>query len=139
MAKYIPQYLFDGLVVKYLLCELGDTPDVFETLLMQYAERYPDEPRPALVHDVHAAAQESRHAMKGLVDQHVCTYPSEALRALMDVLEQAPSVSKPIWRRMVENLFVNVQPTPIPDRVARACDHIRVAAEVIRQRAVPAR
>jgi hypothetical protein len=139
MAKYIPQYLFDGLVVKYLTCDLADTPDVFETLLLQYNERYPDEPGPALVQDVRAAAQGSRHVLKSLVDAHVCAYPSEALQALMEVLEQAPSVSKPMWRRMVENLLVDVQSTSIPDRVARACDHIRAAGDVIRQRVIPAR
>jgi hypothetical protein len=96
---------------------------------------YPDEPRPALVQDVRAAAQGSRHVLKSLVD----AYPSEALQALMEVLEQAPSVSKPMWRRMVENLFVDVQSTPIPDRVTRACDHIRAAGDVIRERALPAR
>jgi hypothetical protein len=139
LAKYIPQYLFDGLVVKCLMCGLAETPDVLKTLLSQYGERYPDEPGPALVRDVRAAARECRHVPNDLANEHVCAYPSDALQALMQILEEAPSLSKPMWRRMLENLFLDVQPTPIADRVAKACDHIRAAGDVLRQRVVPAR
>ena len=43
MARYIPQYLFDGLVVQYLLGDIARTPEFFDELLQDYGKKYPDE------------------------------------------------------------------------------------------------
>jgi hypothetical protein len=64
-------------------------------------------------------------------------YRDEAavVEGLMDVLTKAAEVGKPMWRRVVENYFTNVQPTPIPDRVARAHEHLVAAGKVLAERA----
>ena len=139
MARYIPQYIFDGLAVRLLMTELGRTPEIFEDLLQTYFQKYPDENPAALAADLHAAANEGRWVIKVVMDAPDTTYRSEiaVLEALLDVLTKAATLEKPMWRRMVENYFFSVQPTPIPDRVARAKEHLMAAEKVLTKRMTP--
>jgi len=136
MARYIPQHLFDGLVVKYLLCETADTPDAFDKIIDQYLEKYPDERSTGLVADIVAAANEGRYAIKVLMDAPNSKFPTpvDALEGLMDVFTKAIELEKPFWRRVLEDYFLNVQTTPIPDRVMRAKEHLVAAEKVLQQR-----
>jgi hypothetical protein len=140
MARYIPQHLFNGLVVKYLLCDTADTPDVFDKLAGDYLEKYPDERSTELVADVMIAANEGRYVIKVLMDAPNSMYPTpvDALEGLMDVLSKAIALDKPLWRRVLENYFLNVQATPIPDRVLKAKEHLIAAEKVLQQRMAPA-
>jgi hypothetical protein len=140
MARYIPQHLFDGLVVKYLLCDVANTPDVFDKLIGEYLEKYPDERSTDLVADILAAANEGRYAIKVLIDAPNSMYPTpaDALEGMMDVLTKAIELEKPLWRRVLENYFLNMQATPIPDRVMRAKEHLIAAEKVLQQRMAPA-
>ena len=52
MTRYIPQHLFDGLVVQYLICDIANTPDVFDRLANEYIKKYPDEVASDLVADI---------------------------------------------------------------------------------------
>ena len=139
MARYIPQHLFDGLVVQYLICDIANTPDVFDRLVAEYIKKYPDEVASDLVADIKTAANEGRYVIKTLVDAPNSVYrtPVDALEGLRDVLTKAISLEKPIWRRMVENYFFKVQPTPIPDRVTKAKDHLVAAERALMQRMAP--
>jgi hypothetical protein len=140
MARYIPQHLFDGLVVKYLLCDTANTPDVFDKLIGEYLEKYPDERSTDLVADILAAANEGRYAIQVVMDAPNSMYPTpaDALEGLMDVFTKAIELEKPLWRRVLENYFLNVQATPIPDRVMRAKEHLIAAEKVLQQRMAPA-
>jgi hypothetical protein len=140
MARYIPQHLFDGLVVQYLICDIANTPDVFDKLASEYIKKYPDERACDLLADVTTAASEGRYVIRTLMDAPNSMYrtPVDALEGLRDALTKAISLEKPIWRRMVENYFLNVQPGPIPDRVAKAKDHLIAAERVLMQRMAPA-
>jgi hypothetical protein len=139
MARYIPQYIFDGLAVRLLMTELAETPEIFDDLLQKYFQKYPDENPAALAADLHAAANEGRWVIKVTVDAPDSSYHSEmaVLEALLDVLTKAATLEKPMWRRMVENYFFSVQPTPIPDRVARAKEHLVAAEKVLTARMTP--
>ena len=139
MAKYIPQYLFDGLAVKYMITERANTPQVFDKLIDEYAQKYPDENIAALRADVAAAAREARNVVDALMTARLYPDEGEAVDGLMDVLEKAASLQKPMWRRMVENVLFAVQPTPIVDRVTRSREHLRAAQKVLRDRVAPAR
>ena len=136
MARYIPQYLFDGLVVQYLLGDIARTPEFFDELLQDYGKKYPDENPATLVADLHAAANEGRYVIRALVDAPNTAYRDEAavLEGLTDVFTRAATLEKPMWRRMVENYFLSVQPTPIPDRVAKAREHLIAAEKVLMAR-----
>jgi hypothetical protein len=136
MARYIPQHLFNGLVVKYLLCETANTPDAFDKLVGEYLEKYPDERPTDLVADILAAANEGRYVIKVLMDAPNSMYPTpvDALEGLMDVFTKAIELEKPLWRRVLEDYFLNVQTTPIPDRVMRAKEHLVAAEKVLQQR-----
>jgi hypothetical protein len=139
MAKYIPQYLFDGLVVRWIASDLADAHEGFQALLRDYAEKYPDEDIDLLMSDIRSSAGDGLAVIKRLTDAGVYRYASDVLRDLTDVLEQAASLQKPMWRRMVENLLLNVQPKPIPDRVPKARAHVRAAGDVLQERATAVR
>jgi hypothetical protein len=139
MAKYIPQYLFDGLAVKHMITERGNSVEIFDKLIEDYAQKYPDENIDALRADVAAAAIEARRVVDGLIAARLYESEGDAVDDLMEVLEKAASLQKPMWRRMVENALFAVQPTPIVDRVARSREHLRAAQKVLRDRVAPAR
>src|SRR5882672_2123442 len=40
MAKYIPQYLFDGLVANRMIADLANDRTAFDKLIHDYAEKY---------------------------------------------------------------------------------------------------
>jgi hypothetical protein len=136
MARYIPQELFDGLVVKYLICDIAGTPDVFEELFGEYIKKYPDERASDLRVDITSAANEGRYVIRTLTDAPGSMYrtPLDALEGLLATLTRTISLEKSMWRRMLENYFLNVQPTPLPDRVARAKDHLIAAERELMQR-----
>jgi hypothetical protein len=140
MGRYIPQHLFDGLVVHYLICDEAKTPDVFDTLVSDYCQKYRDERASELVSDIMAAANEGRYVIRVLMDAPNSPYkaPMAVLQDLMDVLAKAVSAEKPLWRRLVDEFFFNVQPTPIPDRVERAKEHLTAAERVLMARMAPA-
>ncbi len=139
MAKYIPQHLFDGLVIKHLMCEIADTPDELDKLISAYRSKYPDESFEALQADILAAGKEGYYVIKVLMDAPGSPYPAaiDALKAVMDAYAQSLSLEKPLWRRMVENYFMNVQPAPIADRVEKAKDHLVRAERLLMQRLEP--
>jgi len=85
------------------------------------------------------SADIARNTVKVVMDAPDTTYRSEiaVLEALLDVLTKAATLEKPMWRRMVENYFFSVQPTPIPDRVARAKEHLIAAEKVLTARMTP--
>ena len=104
MARYIPQYIFDGLVARLLMTEVAEKPEIFEDLLQKYFQKYPDENPAALAADLHAAANEGRWVIKVVMDAPDTSYRSEiaVLEALLDVLTKAATLEKPMWRRMVD-------------------------------------
>jgi hypothetical protein len=136
MARYIPQHLFDALVVKYLACDLANAHDEFDRLIADYRKKYPDDNYETLVADIEQAANEGRYVIRVLTDAPNSTFrsPADVLEGLMDVFGKSIALEKPIWRRMVENYFFNVQPAPIPDRVQRAREHLTAAEKVLAQR-----
>jgi hypothetical protein len=140
MGRYIPQHLFDGLVVHYLICDEAKTADVFDTLVIDYCQKYRDERASELVSDIMAAANEGRYVVRVLMDAPNSPYktPVAALQDLMNVFARAVSAEKPLWRRLVDEFFFNVQPTPIPDRVERAKEHLTAAERVLMGRMAPA-
>ena len=140
MGRYIPQHLFNGLVVKYLMCDEANTSDVFDTLIGNYTEKYPDERTSDLVEDVMAAANEGRYVIRVLVDAPNSPYgtPIAALEGVMDAFTTAIAVEKPLWRRMAEDYFFNVQRSPIPNRVEKAKEHLLAAERVLMARMAPA-
>jgi hypothetical protein len=48
---------------------------------------------------------------------------------MLEVLKQGVHRDKPLWRRMVENFFMNVQSRPIADRVHSARAHLLAARD----------
>jgi hypothetical protein len=130
MARYVPQHLFDGLVVYRLMAELAGKDDIFDELIARYRESYPDDDSNALVADVNAAATEGRRVLAG-IPVNSDRQRMAALLGLLEVFKEDATHDKPLWRRMVENYFFNVQPTPIPDRVERAVAHLRAAQKVL--------
>jgi hypothetical protein len=139
LARFIPQHLFDGLVIKHLMCEIADTPDEFDKLISAYQSKYPDEKFETLQADIVAAGKEGYYVIKVLMDAPGSPYraPMDALKAVMDAYALSLSLEKPLWRRMVENYFTNVQPAPIPDRVEKAKDHLVRAERLLMQRLAP--
>lgn len=130
MARYVPQHLFDGLVVYRLMAELAGNDDIFGELIARYRESYPDDDSNALVADVNAAAAEGRRVLAG-VPVNSERQRMAALLGLLEVFKEDATRDKALWRRMVENYFFNVQPTPIPGRVERAVAHLRAAQKVL--------
>ena len=120
MSRYVPQHLFDGLVVERLLADLAADSDIFDDLIDRYRDVYPEEDVGLLVADVNAAAAQVR---KLLADSSATSDRGELA----------------MLRRMVENYFFNVQPVPIPDRVRKACEHLVAAqkALIARDQRVP--
>jgi len=139
MAKYIPQYLFDGLVANRMIADLANDRAAFDKLIHDYAEKYPDEDIPDLVADIKAAATGGRSVIRSLIDAGLYGYESDAIEDMMKVLERAAALHKPIWRRMLENALFAVQPAPITDRVAKARDHLVAAGHLLKERAAPVR
>jgi len=139
MAKYIPQYLFDGLVANRMIADLANDRATFDKLIHDYAEKYPDEDIPSLVADIKSAATEGRAVIRSLIDAGLYGYEIDAIEDVMKVLEKAASLQKPIWRRMLENALFAVQPAPITDRVAKARDHLVAAGHLLKERAAPVR
>jgi hypothetical protein len=130
MSRYLPQHLFDGLVVERLLADLAADSDMFDDLIDRYRDAYPDEDAGHLVADVNVAAAQVRKLLAG---------PSSTsdrdelatLQGLLEIITEDATRDKPLWRRMVENYFFNVQPVPIPDRVQKACEHLVAAQKVL--------
>src|SRR5262249_46044406 len=139
MGRYIPQYLFDGLVVSRLSSDLASVHEQFDRQIDDFLQKYPDENSSDLIADLAVAASESRKVLAQVLAIRDTPYRDEAavIDGLMDVLTKAAAVDKPLWRRMVANYFTNVQPTPIPDRVARAREHLIAAGQVLANRAAP--
>jgi hypothetical protein len=140
MGRYIPQYLFDGLVVSCLAADLSGVRTDFERQIDDFLQKYPDENGSALLADLAAAADEGRAVVKDLLKRPRAPYADEAavIEGLVDALEKAADRGKPLWRRMVESYFTNVQPTPILDRVEKARLHLRAAGQVLVSRMTPA-
>jgi hypothetical protein len=136
MGRYIPQYLFDGLVVSRLTSDLAGTHEEFERLGADYLEKYPDEDGDSLVADLSAAAGQARITIDALVAAPDNQWPDQgaAIEALLDVLLTAAEQRKPMWRRLVENYFTNTQTAPIPDRVGRARAHFIAAERLLMSR-----
>ena len=136
MGRYIPQYIFDGLVVSRLASDLAGVHEDFDRKFDEFLKKYPDESGEQLLADLAVAASETRRVVTKLVALPDHPYCDEAavVEGLMDVLTKSAEVSKPLWRRMVESYFTNVQPSPIPDRVARAREHLIAAGKVLADR-----
>ena len=139
MAKYIPQYLFDGLVANRMIADLASDRAAFDMLIHDYAEKYPDEDIPDLVADIKSAAMAGRPVIQSLIDAGIYGYESDAIGDVMKVLEKAAALQKPMWRRMLENALFAVQPAPITDRIAKAREHLVAAGNVLKERAAPVR
>src|SRR5687768_1407449 len=102
MARYIPQHVFDALVIERMMSELAGNDDVFNDLLDRYGDSYHDEDASALLADVSAAASHGRELLAEM--------PAPSSRDEMARLEQMLEIRKqdlprdtPLWRRMVEN------------------------------------
>ena len=138
MSRYVPQHLFDGLVVERLLADLAADSDIFDDLIDRYRDAYPEEDVGLLVADVNAAAAQVR---KLLANSSATSDRDELamLQGLLEIITEDATRDKPLWRRMVENYFFNVQPVPIPDRVRKACEHLVAAqkALIARDQRVP--
>jgi hypothetical protein len=130
MPRYIPQHLFDALVVERLMSELAGSDDVFNDLLDRYHYSYPDEDAGALLADVSAAAT---HGRKLLAEMPAPSSRDEMARLeqMLEIIKQGVTRDKPLWRRMVENFFFNVQSKPIPDRVHRARERLLAARDTL--------
>jgi hypothetical protein len=138
MARYVPQHLFDGLVVVRLMADVSGRDDVFNGLVERYRKRYPDDDTTALIADVQAAAAEGPYVVKVVQDAPATSNLSEfeVLRELMEIFAEDAKRGKPRWRTMLQDYFFNVQPTPIQDRVERARDHLIRAEKQLIARAV---
>ena len=68
MARYVPQHLFDGLVVVRLIADVSGENDVFERLINRYRKKYSDDDSAALIADVRAAAAEGPYVVKVVQD-----------------------------------------------------------------------
>jgi hypothetical protein len=130
MARYVPQHLFDGLVVCRLIADLAGNDDMFDDLIRRYRDAYPDDETNALVADVTAAATEGRRIVRTMPTTSE-RHRMAVLQGLLDIFKEDAARGKPLWRRMAENYFFNVQPTPIPDRVQTACIHLIAAQKVL--------
>jgi hypothetical protein len=133
MARFIPQHLFDGLVIYRLMATLADNDDLFNELMRKYRDAYPDEDFNAVTADVDAAAEEGRHLVRIIMDTPSLGERDEMvlLRSFLDVFREDAARGKPLWRRMLENYFRNVQPAPIPDRVEKARAHLVAAQKTL--------
>jgi hypothetical protein len=137
MARYIPQHLFDGLVVYRLMAELAGSDELFDELISKYRDAYPDEDFAAVTADVDAAAREGRRIVRVVVDAPGASELEMAvLRAFLDVFKADAARGNPLWRRMLANYFVGEQPTPIPDRVERTREHMLAAQKTLLARGV---
>ncbi len=130
MARYVPQHLFDGLVIYRLMADLAGKDDIFDELIARYRDSYPDDDTNVLVADVNAAAIEGRKIMKAIPATSE-RHKMALLLGLLEILKEDATRDKPLWRRMFENYFFNVQPTPLPDRVDSACAHMTAAQKVL--------
>ena len=101
---------------------------MFDDLVRRYRDGYPDEDIGALVADVTAAAAQSR---KVLMQATSARHEMAILQGLLDVCKEDAARDKPLWRRMVENYFLNVQPSPIPHRIEKACAHLLAAQQAL--------
>ena len=126
MARYVPQHLFDGLVIYRLMADLAGDDGIFDELIERYRHAYPDDDTDTLIADVNAAAVQAASDFKATPTTNA-RHEMAMLQGLLDLLKEDATRDKPLWRRMVENYFFNVQPTPIPDRVERARAHLIVA------------
>jgi hypothetical protein len=101
--------------------------------------KYPDEDRGALVSDLTVAASEAHKVLQRVLALPDGPYldTAAAIDGLTDVLMKAAATRKPLWRKMLENYFTSVQPTPLPHRVARAREHLIAAGNVLAQRTAP--
>jgi hypothetical protein len=138
MARYIPQHLFDGLVVYRLMADLAGSNELFDDLVRKYRDAYPDEDFALVIADVAVAAGEARPLVRVVADAPGAGGLEEmaVLRAFLDVFKADAARGKPLWRRMLANYFVGEQPTPIPDRVARARERFRAAQQALLARGV---
>lgn len=130
MARYVPQHLFDGLVIYRLMADLAGNDEIFDELIERYRDAYPDDDTYTLIADVNAAAAQASSDFKATPttsDRHEMSM----LQGLLEILKEDATRDKPLWRRMVENYFFNVQPTPIPGRVESARAHLIVAQKVL--------
>ena len=130
MARYVPQHLFDGLVVYRLIADLAGNEEMFDDLIRRYRDAYPDDDPGALVADVTAAATEGRRIVETMPTTSE-RHRMASLQGLLDIFKEDATRGKPLWRRMAENYFFNVQPTPIPDRVQKAIAHLIAAQKVL--------
>jgi hypothetical protein len=130
MARYVPQHLFDGLVIYRLMADLAGKDDIFDELIARYRDSYPDDDTNALVADVTAAASAAREILKA-VPATSPRHEMALLLGLLEVFKEDTTRDKPLWLRMFENYFFNVQPTPIPDRVEKARAHFAAAQKVL--------
>jgi hypothetical protein len=103
---------------------------MFDDLIRRYRDAYPDDETNALVADVTAAATEGRRIVKTMPTTSE-RHRMAVLQGLLDIFKEDAARGKPLWRRMAENYFFNVQPTPIPDRVQTACVHLIAAHKVL--------
>lgn len=130
MARYVPQHLFDGLVIYRLMADLAGKDDIFDELIARYRDSYPDDDTNSLVADVNAAAGAAREILKA-VPATSQRHEMALLLGLLEIFKEDATRDKPLWRRMLENYFFNVQPTPIPDRVEKARAHFAAAQKVL--------
>lgn len=130
MARYVPQHLFDGLVIYRLMADLAGKDDIFDELIARYRDFYPDDDTNSLVADVNAAAGAAREILKA-VPATSQRHEMALLLGLLEIFKEDATRDKPLWRRMFENYFFNVQPTPIPDRVEKARAHFAAAQKVL--------
>jgi hypothetical protein len=133
MARYIPQHLFDALVVERLMLELAGNDDVFNDLIDRYRDSYPGEDTSILLADVSAAAT---HARKLVAEMPAPSTRDEmaTLEQMLEIVRRDLTRDRPLWRRMVETFFFNVQSKPIPDRVHQAREHLLAARDTLLSR-----
>jgi hypothetical protein len=130
MARYVPQHLFDGLVIYRLMADLAGKDDIFDELIARYRDSYPDDDTNSLVADVNAAASAAREILKA-VPATSQRHEMALLLGVLEVFKEDATRDKSLWRKMFENYFFNVQPTPIPDRVEKARAHFAAAQKVL--------
>jgi hypothetical protein len=130
MARYIPQHLFDALVIQRLMSDLAGSDDAFNDLLDRYRDSYPEEDAGALLADVSAAAAQSRKLLAEMPAQSSGAEMA-TLEQMLEIVKQSAARDKPLWRRMVETFFLNIQSKPIVDRVHRAREHLLAARDAV--------
>src|SRR5438876_523427 len=134
MGCYVPQRLFDELVVHRLMADLSGKDDEFDELVQRYRHGYPDEDIGVLIADVTAAATQSRELLMQATNARHEMAIFQGLLVVLEAEAVEAAHDKPLWRRIVENFFFNMQPKPIPHRVETACAHLAWAQRVLQLR-----